>query len=242
MGKSTPDFLIIGAQKSGTSSLYSALTKHSAIDRSVVKEINFFSQYYDKGLNWYHSFFPKNNKLHGEASPIYLFDKKVPKRVYTHYPNIKCIVILRDPISRAYSHYYHNLRKQKNLNVKREERTFEIAVQDELQSLKLGQEISSMISYVSRGFYVDQIEHWLKYFPKEQFLFLKSDDFFRDQQAVLDACFKFLGVSTEHITYTEQNIGDKKPPMDPEIHALLQEVFAPYNERLVVLLGEQFRW
>ena len=117
-----PDFVIIGAMKSGTTSLYSFIVKHPAVAPAAKKELHYFSVQYARGELWYRSNFPTNlsrcifykktsQRLHsGEASPLYLFYPLVPGRMKKTLPDVKLIVILRNPVDRAYSHYYHSLR------------------------------------------------------------------------------------------------------------------------------------
>src|SRR5262249_39356681 len=107
-----PDFLIIGAQKSGTTALVKFLNKHLFV-KIPKEEIHFFDLHYDKGVDWYQQqFSQKQSSLEviGEKSPYYLFHPTAPKYVQELYPKMKLIVILRNPVDRAYSQYWHNLR------------------------------------------------------------------------------------------------------------------------------------
>ena len=111
-----PDFVIIGAQKSGTSSLYDFVVQHPAILPAAKKELHYFSLGYKKGEYWYRLRFPiraSQKLLSGEASPIYLFYPMVPGRMKKLLPDVKLIVILRNPVDRAYSHYHDTKRKKR---------------------------------------------------------------------------------------------------------------------------------
>ena len=136
--RSLPDFIIIGAMKSGTSILYNKfLSQHPCIQRATKKEIHFFDNKYSKGILWYKSHFPtlkeKNNfkvknsqnMLIGEASPFYIFYPHTARRVYEVLPKVKLIAILRNPVDRAYSHYHHIVRNNK------ENLSFEAAIESE---------------------------------------------------------------------------------------------------------------
>ena len=126
MGGGLPDFIIIGAQKSGTTSLYRFIVKHPAIAPATKKEVHYFSIWYKFGELWYRSHFPTNlsrynfykrtnqKLLSGEASPVYLFYPVVPGRMKELLPDVKLIVILRNPVDRAYSHYHHSLDSMRN--------------------------------------------------------------------------------------------------------------------------------
>lgn len=138
-----PNFIIIGAQKGGTSSMFSYLKQHPQLQLPDIKEIHFFDNNYQKGSTWYKSHFPLiivKNKLTGEASPYYLFHPHVPQRVIQLCPKVKLIVMLRNPADRAYSHYMmQNKRKIDPLP------TFEEAIDAEEsrlrdETLRLGNE------------------------------------------------------------------------------------------------------
>ena len=101
-----PDFVIIGAQKAGTTSLYDLMTRHPSIAPAYDKELRYFSTYYDRGETWYRSNFPVvRGQLTGESTPSYVFYSAAPSRMKKLLPNARIIVILRNPVDRAYSHY-----------------------------------------------------------------------------------------------------------------------------------------
>src|SRR5579885_2674785 len=116
-----PDFIIIGTQRGGTTSLYAYLGQHPQIAPAVIKEVHFFDNNYERGVGWYRTQFPflieksiaknigQQNFITGEASPYYLFHPHVPERAAKVVPGAKLIVLLRNPIDRAYSHYYHEV-------------------------------------------------------------------------------------------------------------------------------------
>src|SRR2546423_13513556 len=114
-----PDFLIIGGQKCGTTSLYYYLIEHPNIAPAVRKQMHFFDNRFKKGFGWYKSNFPtifskwyktflhKQKFVSGEATPYYLFHPLAASRVHQFLPDVKLIVLLRNPVNRAYSHYNH---------------------------------------------------------------------------------------------------------------------------------------
>ena len=132
-----PDFLIIGTQRGGTTSLYHYLQAHPCLQATTTKEVHFFDRKYHKGLMWYRGHFPtvwekacaqqvqKQAFVTGEASPSYLFHPHVYKRVAQALPQVKLIVLLRNPVDRAYSQYYHSI------ELGHESRSFEEAIRDE---------------------------------------------------------------------------------------------------------------
>lgn len=207
-----PDFVIIGAQKGGTTSLYRLLSQHPCVRPAVRKELHYFSLYFDRDVGWYRSCFPAPRQengwstITGEASPYYLFHPHAPKRIAETVPRVRLIALLRNPVDRAYSHYNHEITMVSRLfGSGVEPLTFEEAV--ELEELRLRGERDKMLederyinfnhqhfSYLSRGIYVDQLAHWSEFFGDEQMLLLKSEDFFGHTSETLKLVLGFLGL------------------------------------------------
>lgn len=254
--RTVPDFLIIGAQRCGTTSLYNYMVKHPSIIPAFRKEIHFFDRSYRNGIGYYRTFFPLRKeveqnigerKITGEATPIYLFHPWVAKRVYTWLPKVKLIILLRNPVDRAYSHY------QMNIRLKIEDRAFEEAIEREFKEFppdktediwldKRKANAYAHYSYINRGLYISQIQQWLNYFPKEQFLFLKSEDFFLDPLNSMKTVFGFLELKD----YKNENI---KPHNAGTYNALpankrieLEEYFKPFNQKLYEMIGTDIAW
>jgi Sulfotransferase domain len=244
-----PHFLIIGAMKCGTSSLYRNLVNHPQVISATKKEVHFFDKKFNLGLNWYLNHFPllmdntnKHDFITGEASPKYLVHPDAPKRAYETLPNAKLIVLLRNPIDRAYSHYHHMTRKGKELL------TFEEAIMREAE--QLNQQMENVLenyktiptSYLTRGIYANQLERWMKYYPREQFLILKSEDFFKDTQSTFKHVTDFLGLPEYNFSESKQwNVGQYNG-MEEQQREWLKVFFKPHNERLYQLLGRNFEW
>lgn len=253
-----PDFIIIGAQKAGTTTLYDNLVKHPSIQGCDIKEVHFFDTNWDKGVNWYKAHFPmvrEQRKAHakgqewitGEGSPYYMFHPLAPERVKQVCPASRLIVILRNPVDRAYSHYQHEKRKG------REPLSFEEALRDEEQRLsgEAGRIISGVAassfahqhySYKARGYYANQFVAWFRHFPREQFLVLTDIDLRDDFHGTFAKIFEFLGVSHREFSQPKlSNIGSYDT-LDPQARAALLTHFAPHNQRLYNLLGQDFAW
>lgn len=228
------DYLIIGAQKSGTTSLYEYLTAHLLIDSAKKKEVHFFNLNYKKGEKWYHQFFPWHKAhLQGEGSPYYLFDDSVATKVKAYNPKIKLIVILRDPIERAFSHYRMNVK----LGV--EDLSFVDALNAEEERTKENDALNAsnpklLYSYKQRGLYYEQINHWLKHFPKEQLMILKYEAFFKNPWSEVQQVYRFLNLPDYHGCLQDfvsnQNIGNMDMPEDAK--KLLRLYFAAPNKTL----------
>lgn len=258
-----PDFIIIGTMRGGTTSLYSYLTEHPSIGSAYMKEVHFFDMYFNKGLYWYRLQFPssvqkyytehvqKRSFITGEASPYYLYHPHAPKRIAKTLPHVKLIVQLRNPVNRAYSHYYHEVAGG------HEKLTFEEAIEREEERIgKEGEKLAQderynsfnhrHFSYLARGIYVDQLKVWMDLFPREQFLILKSEDFYADPAASLAQTLEFMhlpstGIKQQKHDYEQLNV-TKPPKMDEAMRKRLIEYFEPYNTRLYEYLGVDFGW
>lgn len=268
-----PAFLIIGAQRAGTTSLFRYLQKHPDVvgprggDAAVwwVKETHFFDERFTNGVDWYRSFFPLGTTRErrrkrgqdlqaGEATPYYMFHPAVPARVAATLPQVRLIVLLRDPVERAYSHY------QMMSRTGRERLGFEEALAAEPQRLE-GIEEALMAeeglllpsgsrahhhhrhrAYFARGLYADQLERWLEHFAREQMLVLKAEDLLGRPTDTYAETLDFLGLREWALDeFPEHN---KKPysGLDPDIRAKLEERYAEPNARLEKLLGRELGW
>ena len=177
-----PDFLVIGAQKAGTTALYAYLRWHPGIGGPSWKEVSFFDRHYRRGEAWYRGHFPNalrgwiaersNGRplVVGEASPSYMFHPLAPQRVHDLVPDVRLIALLRNPADRAYSHYQHEVA------LGREPLSFEQALDAEEERLR--GEVERMTddpsyfshewwdhTYPARGRYAEQLERWFAVFP-----------------------------------------------------------------------------
>lgn len=203
--RKTPEFLIVGAQKAGTSSLYNFLKLHPQVQMPRVKEIHYFDNNYSKGLDFYKSYFPLkiNKRITGEASPYYLFHPLVPQKVFNSFPAMKIIVILRSPVSRAISHYKHNVRlgieKRSLLECFDFNKEYELIKNEEIK-IKNGAIDYSFIhqhySYLSRGFYSAQLNNWMNCFNPNNILLINFDKLVEKPSNETGRMFNFLGISS----------------------------------------------
>jgi hypothetical protein len=240
-----PDFLIIGAQKSGTSSLFRYIAQSPHFCRPASKEVHYFDRSYDKPFDYYRKMFPKTAGLDftGEASPSYLFYDFVPERVAVHMPGIRIVATLRNPIGRALSHFHHNKRRGKFLNVHGQDiTTFEEHVEHNLR-MEITPQTSPFdlknFHIIERGFYKDQIENWLRHFPRDQYHFIDFDVLTADPQAEVDRLMRFLG-RPEYALASSQKFnsgGSYSRAIAPETLARLTELYKDRNEGLSELVG-----
>jgi len=177
-----PNLVIIGAAKCGTTSLHYYLGLHPQIFMSREKELNFFNSRFNwrKGVEWYASHFTGNAEIYGESSVGYTnhpFSGGVPVRMFSVIPEVKIIYILRDPIDRIISSYFHNYADRI------EERAIEVALKPFPTS-----------AYVAGSVYYLQIEQYLKYFASDNILIITLEDLHKDRKETLKKIFRFLGV------------------------------------------------
>ncbi|MDG4946645.1 sulfotransferase domain-containing protein [Weeksellaceae bacterium KMM 9713] len=193
---SSPDFMIIGAAKSGTTSLFHYLAQHPEILAAKQKEPAYFDWHYNKGLKWYLSQFPlkkkKKSKLTFEATPSYLLKEEIPLKINKLYPKMKFIIILRNPIERAYSqwNFFHNSNFVQGKEMY-DSRSFENAIKSELKGLPL----PFYWQYLKTGLYAEQIKRWYKLFSPSSFLILNFEELKDNPKNLLQQCTQFLNVS-----------------------------------------------
>ncbi len=255
-----PNFVIIGAQRCGTTSLYHYLCTHPAIASAVKKEVHFFDHFFENGINWYRCHFPtrlykycrrqlcRQELLTGEASPYYIFHPLSPHRISQLLPGVKLIALLRNPIDRAYSHYWHEVRRGN------ETLSFEEAIEREPERLRgerqriilhAGEYHSAafwQFSYLTRGIYADQLKVWQPLFSKEQLLILCSRDFYAEPTTTLNKIMAFLNLPSWNWTDDTIYQHGHYPEMATSTRKQLSDYFRLHNERLYELLGRDFYW
>jgi len=244
-----PAFLIVGAQKAGTTSLASYLAAHPNVVSPSFKEVHFFDLNYLKGESWYRLHFPigarrwigafcQGRRLRAiDATPYYLLHPETPRRVSCMMPDVKIIILLRDPVYRAYSHYHHEVR------LGTEHLSFEEAIEaEEARTAGERERLSAHpsypgfnyqhFSYLQRGVYAEQICRWLQYFRREQFLILSSEVFFKNPGAAYRRVLKFLGFPDwEPAAYRAEHVG-KYPALSSDTRDRLTAYYAMHNRTL----------
>ena len=242
-----PDYMIIGVAKSGTTSLHEMLIQHPQILRhkkghfkNKYVEPHFFDICYEKGIKWYKNLFiNKKETITGEKSVAYLFYPEISKEIKTHCPNTKFIVILRNPIERAFSHYNW----QYQLGKKEIGYTFEEVLELEDKINPNNWEDLKDYSYKARGRYAEQLKRWYIYFPnKNQTLILDYKDLKEKPQKVMNKVFKFLGVTSFKIKPIYKNQTKYSSSLKEKTRKELQKYFEPYNKELYKLIGKNFNW
>jgi hypothetical protein len=254
-----PDFLIIGAQKAGTTALYSYLRRHPEITGPIWKEVSFFDRRYARGVAWYRGHFPTvlrhayirrrhgHDPIVGEASPSYLFHPLAPQRVAGLLPEVRLIAILRDPVDRAHSHYHHEVA------LGREHLSFEDALaredermRGELERIQADPRYFSRAwwshTYLARGRYAEQLERWLAVFPRDRLLVLTSEELAAEPARTYGRVLEFLGAAPFELASFPRLLERQYEDMNSETRARLAEDFAEPNRRLEELLGRELAW
>jgi hypothetical protein len=252
--RALPDFVIVGAQKAGTTTLYGQLTAHPSVVPSVRKEVHYFDAP-PRPLDHYRAYFSRRSALSaiarrtgsartGEATPFYLFHPAVPERLRRAVPDAKVIAILRDPVARAVSGYHHAVRmrdEHRPIEVALDpERAEPIADTDNVGWFDAPDCPARLRGYLARGRYVEQLERWFAHFPRDQVLVLDTGQL--DSGTALSSALQFIGVPADDATGGhDRNVAAYAPPATA-VDTRLREYFAPHNERLFALLGVRWPW
>jgi len=258
-----PDFLILGPGACGTTSMLELyLRSHKDILPSKINEITYFNNKHKNSVNWYRLFFPSiftkkfrkilgKKTLTGEASGNYILNPNSPKRIKELIPDIKFIVMLRNPVDRTLSHYKRRIRNKK------ETRSLDDVIEFELNNFE--QEFNNYIknendlslypatSYLSRSKYSEQLETWFKYFPKNQFLFINSNDYFKNPLNEYNKILDFLDLPS-HYPDIKGKRGISPDGLydniiiEPKIIKFLNNYFLSWNEKLFNLIKVKYDW
>ena len=268
----TPDFLIVGAQKSGTTSLAYYLSQHPEVQLAYAKEVGYFtSTKYRLGDKWYRKQFPARFKKvkYFEATPDYMYIDSFAERLYKYNRDIQIVVILRNPVDRAYSAWnmfkgIHGLpeeKKNKIINnfiiygedkksvdnfinfLKAEEYPdFSSYIKMELDMIKQNSPLL-VPGFLRYGIYHKQIERLLKYFDKKHILILENGELKNDKKGTMNKIFDFLKIPySDKINLNEKGARIYTDPMSSEDRQLLIDFYKDYNQKLFDLIGKKYNW
>ena len=255
-----PGFLIVGAERCGTTSMFGVLRQHPAVFNGTLprKEVHYFDHKYHPGLGWYQCHFPLTARTRlaargtgaapvaFEATANYMFHPLAPARIHRDLPGVRLLVLVRDPVERAYSAHAHQV------GYGYETEPFERAL--ELEDSRLEGEAEHLAAdpayasfshdhhtYRARGHYADQLEHLERTFGRDRIHVVDSDDFFADPGPAYDQVLDFLGLPAHTPAFTPQN-ARPRAPMPDTLRTALQEHYRPHDERLATWLGHQPSW
>jgi Sulfotransferase domain len=247
-----PGFLIVGAQRCGTTSLAKALFQHPQVRRPFGRKgIHYFDVGYHHGMAWYRGHFPlawpNASVITGESSPYYMFHPLAPQRIATDLPGARLVVALRDPAERAYSAHAHELAR--GFETEPFERALELEAErlagaDE--ALREGRMRSSHShqhhAYLARGYYICQLERLEALFGRDRIHVVDSAVFFARPASEFGRLLAFLRLSSiPAVRFGRHNARDRAP-MPPSLLRRLEDHFAPYDERLATWLGHAPSW
>ena len=255
-----PDLIVAGAQRSGTTALTEALYRLPMVERPRLgKGSHYFSYNYWRGWEWFQSQFPTEawaaavERRIGhpifcfDACPYYLFHPFAVERMAHALPDVKVLVMLRDPVRRAESHFHHSTSHG------HEDLSFEAALAAEHD--RLAGEIDRMQhdwsywshnhehhSYVSKGRYAEQLERLFEHYPRDRVMVIQSEAFYRDPDAVLGGVTGWLGLPAVELERDDDRNSHRYEKMAEPVRAQLVDLYREPNERLYALLGERFDW
>jgi hypothetical protein len=255
-----PSFLICGAQRCGTTSMYRTLSQHPGILKAVLhKGVHYFDNHYDRGMGWYKAHFPLTvgarrtgqqlgyQPLTFESSPYYMFHPLAAERIARDLPGVKLLVLLRDPVERAYSAHAHELARGY------ETEPFERAL--ELEQSRLAGEAERIVAdpqyqshshqhhgYVTRGEYVDHLVRLESIVGRDRLHVVDSGDFFTDPEPAFAAALDYLGLPAADGIRFERHNARPRSPLADSVRRELDEHFAAYDERLAQWWGRTPSW
>jgi hypothetical protein len=254
-----PDVILAGVQKGGTTSLFSQLRVHPNVLWAQSKGSHYFDLEYHRGLDWYRSQCPLQRTvsaaeassgvrpLVAESSGYYFDHPLAPERCAATLPNARVIIMLRNPVDRAYSHYHDTQGKGF------EPLSFEDAIDQEASRFEgiedefaRDEHLYSLThhrqGYLSRGIYIHHVRRWMEAMSRENVLVLRSESFYSDTPAEYARTLRFLCLPEWKPTVFKKENAGKYEPMPAKVRDRLAEFFAPYNEQLAEYTGTDFDW
>lgn len=253
--RSVPDVLIVGAQRSGTTSLYRHLSGHPSLLWSpMVKSPHWLDVRYDRPERWYRAHYPLDwslrrhgeRRLTAEASPYFLFHPTVPERIGDHLPDARMLAILRDPTDRAWSHYQHErARGYEDLDFAAALDAEERRIAPERPHLSTPGYVGyhhRHHAYVGRGLYAEQIERYHRHLPPEQLLVLFTHELKDAPQATFDRVCDFLEIPRLELVEPPRHHTRQYERLDEDLRTRLDQRFATPNRDLERLLGRTLPW
>lgn len=249
-----PSFFIIGTQKAGTSSVLSYLVQHPSVIPPIIKELHYFNMNYCRGAQYFHSLFRINvsaRAITGEATPDYIDFPLTPLRLQRYSQDLKLIVVLRDPVQRAFSHfsfvqsydkYESSISFEKGLLLEND-RLRQAFSQLENDPAASARAISNY-GYVYKGEYVTHIKKWLDYFDRSKILILCFSELKNNPQEIMRKVCIHLEIDESYIFNFSKTHNKTKysREMQSVTKDRLIDHFSPYNAELFQLIGQEFEW
>lgn len=259
-----PDFLIVGTKRGGTTSMFNYLLMHPGVlglfpQLRGRKSTDYFFKERARGDLWYRSHFHTEGyrnlvrlrigyrPVSGEASPYYLWDPRVAAQARELCGGVKIIVLLRNPVERAWSHYQERVHNGvEPLSFENALAAEEDRLQGEAEKMSADPNYYSQAhdfyAYRSRGVYLPQLQNWRQSFPEEQFLVLKSEDMYCDVQGTFDRVCGFLGIPRYELPNTQTYNSITRSEIPDAARAELASYYQPHNEALAAYLERPQLW
>ncbi len=246
-----PGYLVVGTKRGGSTSAYHWIAQHPEVAACrTQKGTHYFDVNHARGWRWYLSGFHKPSpayRITGEASPYYMFHPLAPQWIAEELPDVKLVVVLREPVARAWSHHQYELARGN------ETLDFEAAL--DAEDSRVAGEIERILanpSYVSdahrhhtyrqRGHYAEQLQRLYSLFSPERVLVLQSEALFAAPHDQLERVWQFLGLSSVRLDGLQPMKAGRPGAIPPSAVQRLQDYYRDHNERLYALPGIDFRW
>lgn len=246
-----PDFLIVGAARAGTTGLYRSLCSHPDVRAPFRKEPQYFGAFYGRGGAWYRAHFPLGHLtpagrpvaadsharfVTGEATTSYLPDPRVPPRVRDDLPDVRLLVLLRDPVDRAHSHW--RLRSAEG----REHRSFAEAVRPDLEDGRVRTGLVRDTPYLAWSAYDRHLRRWYAVFPRSLIHVVISEELWADPREQHERILEFLGLPPHPLEITPRSNTQPGPPLSPTLRREVETLLAPHRTGVRALLGRDPAW
>ncbi|MDQ3627433.1 MAG: sulfotransferase domain-containing protein [Actinomycetota bacterium] len=246
-----PSFLLVGAQRCGTTSLFRALSAHpSIVTANFHKGVNYFDVNYQRGPDWYRAHFPirrRRPRQCFDASGYYMFHPYAPRRIAHDLPRVKIVAMVRDPVERAYSAYQHEYAR--GFESESFARALELEaqrVEPELARMQVDEGYQSMAhrhqAYRRRGHYAEQLQCFVDLMGRSQVHVMESERFFAEPEQEYTRLLKFLGAPVQIPARFDRHNPRSRAPMEDSVRAELTDYFAAHDQRLSELLGRAPVW
>lgn len=258
--RAKPSVLIVGAQRSGTTSMYRALAQHPAVIKSRFhKGVHYFDTNYDRGVGWYVGHFPTRRRLRSaakeagvpavtfESSPYYMCHPLAPARIAADLQDVRLIVLLRDPVERAYSAHSHELAR----SFETQDFRTALALEDERlrgEEERLRAEPGYVShshqhhAYRSRGEYVTYLRRLERLVGRSRMHVVDSHNFFTEPQPVFAEVLRFLSLPDHPNTSFDRHNARSRLPLDHDLRVMLEEHYRPWNDELAAWWGRAPSW
>ena len=247
-----PDFLIIGAKRCGTTTLYENLSEHPCIEKSAHDNIGFFNDNFLLGINWYKSHFPtmqkkkEIKKKYGkfvtyDVTTSYMRRNDTAIKIKETIPDVKIIAILRNPVDRAYSEYNTNSKNESS------NETFENLVLQEINTYHKIKDhdteiLIKKLKLIGKGLYEIQLKKWFEIFSRDSILILATEEFAIEPNSLYSKIFRFLELPEYKIKNTQKFNKNTYSIMSDKTRQILLDFYSSENKKLFNLIGQEFDW